>query len=76
MKFLVRFWKKESRFLLMELDQTAEESMEETYVQNIFLHAKAILVKSRESCQCLIGSPNITDAAIGKGPSLNFESAV
>jgi len=70
--FSFKLWKKETLFPVTEFDQT----MDESYVQNVFLHAKAILVRSGEKCQCLIGSPNITDKAIGKGPGLNFETAV
>ena len=71
-KFCLKLWKKEMQFSVRDIDQTTDESN----VRNVFLHAKAILVRSKKRCQCLIGSPNITDAAIGNGPGLNFETAV
>jgi hypothetical protein len=69
--FCLKLWKKETRFRIADLDQETDQ-----YIQNIFLHAKAILVRSGQKCQFLLGSPNITDSAIGKGPGLNFEAAI
>lgn len=69
--FCLMLWKKETRFCIADLDQETDQ-----YIQNIFLHAKAILVNSGQKCQFLLGSPNITDSAIGKGPGLNFEVAI
>jgi hypothetical protein len=69
--FCLKLWKKETRFHIDDLDQVTDQ-----YIQNIFLHGKAIVVRSEQKCQFLLGSPNITDAAIGKGPGLNFETAV
>lgn len=69
--FCLKLWKKETRIRIGDVDETTRKDF-----QNIFLHGKAILVKSEKRCQFLLGSPNITGSAIGKGPSLNFETAI
>ena len=69
--FCLKLWKKETKIHIGDIDEATYKD-----AQNIFLHGKAILVKSGQRCQFLLGSPNITDAAIGKGPDLNFETAV
>ena len=70
-KVKLKLWKKETKLKLSELDEELT-----TNVQNIFLHGKAILVKSEQNCSFLLGSPNLTDSAFGAGPNVNFESAI
>jgi len=70
-KFSLRLWKKETN-----LHATDTEKEIDVHLQNVFLHGKAIAVRSENMCQFLLGSPNITSAAIGKGPGLNFETAI
>ena len=69
--FCLKLWKKETKIHIDDIDETTRKDF-----QNIFLHGKVILVKSEKRCQFLLGSPNITGSAIGKGPGLNFETAI
>jgi HKD family nuclease len=67
----LKIWKSETKVDLSELSEQLT-----SYAQNIFLHGKAIFVKSEDFCSFLLGSPNLTDAAFGSGPNVNFEVAV
>lgn len=69
--FCLKLWKRETNLHITDIDREID-----AHLQNVFLHGKVIAVRSVHTCQFLLGSPNITNAAIGKGPGLNFETAI
>jgi len=71
--FICKVWTRRSEIKVSELFE--DENLQD--VSSVFLHGKLIIVTNdKGECQALLGSPNLTEAAISTSPKLNLETAI
>lgn len=71
--FQWKFWTSSSKIEVQEL--LSDEKWQD--ISSIFLHGKVLIASNdRQKFEAIVGSPNLTSAAISSTPKINIESAI